>query len=120
MIERLAAGVTLVLALTAWGCSMSDASPSNGASNDSGNVGPNGGGSSGGPIVPPEKELEASFLAPVVTGKFVFSANPVSGRVAVIDAETYAVRLFNAGFGPKYLAAIPGERGAIVINELSH
>jgi len=71
-------------------------------------------------VVPPEKELEQSFLAPVVTGKFVFSANPKSGRVAVIDADTYAVRLFNAGFGPKYLAAIPGNQGAIVINELSH
>ena len=56
----------------------------------------------------------------MVTGKFVFSANPKSGRVAVIDADTYAVRLFNAGFGPKYLAAIPGNQGAIVINELSH
>ena len=80
------------------------------------------GGSGGAPIVvvPPEKELEQSFLAPVVTGKFVFSANPKSGRVAVIDADTYAVRLFNAGFGPKYLAAIPGDLGAIVINELSH
>jgi DNA-binding beta-propeller fold protein YncE len=79
-------------------------------------------GSGGAPIVvvPPEKELEQSFLAPVVTGKFVFSANPKSGRVAVIDADTYAVRLFNAGFGPKYLAAIPGDLGAIVINELSH
>jgi DNA-binding beta-propeller fold protein YncE len=71
-------------------------------------------------IVPPEKELEQSFLAPVVTGKFVFSANPKSGRVAVIDADTYAVRLFNAGFGPTYLAAIPGNAGAIVINDLSH
>jgi 6-phosphogluconolactonase (cycloisomerase 2 family) len=71
-------------------------------------------------VVPPEAEIEASFLAPVVTGKYVFSANPQSGRVAVIDAETYAVRIYNAGFGPKYLAAIPGERGAIVINELSH
>lgn len=71
-------------------------------------------------VVPPEVELEASFLAPVVTGKYVFSANPRSGRVAVIDADTFAVRLFNAGFGPKYLTAIPGERGAIVINELSH
>lgn len=80
-----------------------------------------GGGSGGGPVVvPPEKELEQSFLAPVVTGKFVFSANPKSGRVAVIDAESYAVRLFNAGFGPKYLAALPNDRGAIVINELSH
>jgi DNA-binding beta-propeller fold protein YncE len=81
-----------------------------------------GSGSGGAPIivVPPEKELEQSFLAPVVTGKFVFSANPTSGRVAVIDAETYAVQLFNAGFGPKYLAALPDNRGAIVINELSH
>jgi DNA-binding beta-propeller fold protein YncE len=81
-----------------------------------------GSGSGGAPIivVPPEKELEQSFLAPVVTGKFVFSANPKSGRVAVIDADTYAVRLFNAGFGPKYLAAIPGNAGAIVINEQSH
>lgn len=71
-------------------------------------------------VVPPEKELEQSFLAPVVTGKYVFSANPKSGRVAVIDAETYGVRLFNAGFGPKFLTAIPGNSGAIVINELSH
>jgi len=81
-----------------------------------------GSGSGGAPIVvvPPEKELEQSFLAPVVTGKFVFSANPKSGRVAVIDAESYAVQLFNAGFGPTYLAAIPDDQGAIVINALSH
>jgi DNA-binding beta-propeller fold protein YncE len=79
-----------------------------------------GSGGSGIIVVPPEKELEQSFLAPVVTGKFVFSANPKSGRVAVIDADTYAVKLFNAGFGPKYLTAIPGDQGAIVINELSH
>jgi DNA-binding beta-propeller fold protein YncE len=81
----------------------------------------NSGGGGGMPpiVVPPETELEESFLAPVVTGRYVFSANPKSGRVAVIDAETYAVRLFNAGFGPTYLAAIPGERGAIVINTLS-
>jgi 6-phosphogluconolactonase (cycloisomerase 2 family) len=86
-----------------------------------GSLGGAGGSGGSGPIVvPPEKELEQSFLAPVVTGKYVFSANPKSGRVAVIDAETYKVRLFNAGFGPKYLAAIPDNRGAIVINELSH
>ena len=79
-----------------------------------------GNGGMGPVVVPPETEIEASFLAPVVTGKYVFSANPQSGRVAVIDADSYAVRLFNAGFGPKYLAAIPGGKGAIVINELSH
>lgn len=84
--------------------------------------GSNGMAAGGAPIVvvPPETELEQSFLAPVVTGKFVFSANPKSGRVAVIDAESYAVKLFNAGFAPKYMAALPDDRGAIVINELSH
>jgi DNA-binding beta-propeller fold protein YncE len=95
------------------------------ASGGSGNLGIGGTSSSAGSggmgpvVVPPETEIEASFLAPVVTGKYVFSANPHSGRVAVIDADSYAVRLFNAGFGPKYLAAIPGGKGAIVINELS-
>jgi hypothetical protein len=92
-----------------------------GASGPSAGTAPAAGGSDEGPIVvPPEKELEQSFLAPVVNGRYVFSANPKSGRVAVIDAESYKVRLFNAGFGPKYLAALPGSRGAIVINELSH
>jgi DNA-binding beta-propeller fold protein YncE len=95
------------------------------ASGGSGNLGIGGTSSSAGSggmgpvVVPPETEIEGSFLAPVVTGKYVFSANPHSGRVAVIDADSYAVRLFNAGFGPKYLAAIPGGKGAIVINELS-
>ena len=143
-------GAALMLGVVCLNCSSADGSPSgasgpmapnqgnNGSVNASGGSGsaqpggsaPNAGttsnssgaGSGGAPIivVPPEKELEQSFLAPVVTGKFVFSANPKSGRVAVIDADTYAVRLFNAGFGPKYLVAIPGDAGAIVINELSH
>jgi len=93
----------------------------NGSFAGAGNSSAGAGGGGGAPVVvPPEKELEASFLAPVVTGKYVFSANPTSGRVAVIDAESYAVRLFNAGFAPTYLTAIPGGRGAIVINALSH
>ncbi|HVY30407.1 MAG TPA: hypothetical protein VHB79_27805 [Polyangiaceae bacterium] len=71
-------------------------------------------------VVPPEKKLEQSFLAPVTTGKFVFSANPASGRVAVIDATNYAVQLFNAGFSPKYLTALPDNHGALVINDQSH
>jgi DNA-binding beta-propeller fold protein YncE len=138
--RKLYAASALLLALAGVACSMSEADSADGApsgafpgASGSANGAPGGslgidtagstsaGGSAGGPIVvPPEQELEASFLAPVVTGKFVFSANPSSGRVAVIDAETYAVRLFNAGFAPTYLAAIPGNRGAIVINALSH
>lgn len=97
-----------------------------GASNNAGSgtsfAGTASGGNGGAPpiIVPPEKELEASFLAPVTTGKYVFSANPKSGRVAVINAATYAVQLFNAGFRPTYLTAIPDNRGALVINDQSH
>jgi len=104
------------------GPGQSPGSPGVGTGGSSSIGGMSPGGAGGVPIVvvPPEKELEESFLAPVVTGKYVFSANPKSGRVAVIDAETYAVRLFNAGFGPKYLTALPADAGAIVINELSH
>jgi hypothetical protein len=72
-----------------------------------------------GTTLPPEKELDQTFRAPVATGKVLWSANPDSGRVALIDAETLAVRMTNAGFGPTYLAALPsasGTNSAIVIN----
>ena len=72
---------------------------------------------------PPEKELDQTFRAPVATGKVLWSANPDSGRVALIDAETLAVRMTNAGFGPTYLAAVPSDNGknsAIVLNVGSH
>src|SRR5450755_312418 len=75
--------------------------------------------SDAGAPLPPEKELDQTFRAPVATGKLLWSANPDSGRVALIDAETLAVRMTNAGFGPTYLAAVPSEKGtdsAIVIN----
>jgi hypothetical protein len=75
-------------------------------------------GDAGAPL-PPEKELDQTFRAPVATGKLLWSANPDSGRVALIDAETLAVRMTNAGFGPTYLAAVPSAKGtdsAIVIN----
>lgn len=119
---------TFAAGVLGFGCASSgDAAPgrssepglggSVGAGGSGANLGGSGG--SGGSAKPPEQEIEGSFLVPVVTGKFVWSANPTSGRVALIDAETLAVRVFNAGFGPKYLAALPGEAGAIVINELS-
>ncbi|HYQ03787.1 MAG TPA: hypothetical protein VER96_34170 [Polyangiaceae bacterium] len=72
---------------------------------------------------PPEKELDQSFRAPVATGKLLWSANPDSGRVALIDAQTLSVRMANAGFGPTYLAAVPSKSGtdsAIVLNVGSH
>ena len=82
-----------------------------------------GSASAGAAALPPEKELDQSFRAPVATGKVLWSANPDSGRVALIDAKTLKVRMTNAGFGPTYLAAVPSEAGvdsAIVLNTGSH
>jgi hypothetical protein len=77
---------------------------------------PASGGSGG---LPPEVEIESAYRAPVVTGRYVWSANPESGRVAVIDPETLVVRLAEAGLAPTELAALPERDGvdrAIVMN----
>lgn len=70
---------------------------------------------------PPEKEVESDYQAPVATGSFVWVANPKSGRVAYVNATTLEVRTIDAGNGPTYLAAVPGQTddAAIVINTLS-
>lgn len=71
-----------------------------------------------------EEDLEASFRAPVATGRHIWSANPESGRVAIIDASTLQISIAEAGFAPTHLAGIPSRREdeeqAIVINALSH
>jgi hypothetical protein len=67
----------------------------------------------------PERENEATFRAPVVTGKYVWSANPTSGRVAVIAADDYTIHAAEAGKGPTFIAAVSPDAAqprAIVIN----
>ncbi len=76
------------------------------------------------PSLPPEVESESSFRVPVATDHYVWTANPLSGMVALIDARDRSVRTAPAGFGPTYLAAVPTPEGsdesrAIVINVLS-
>lgn len=87
-----------------------------GGSGGSGNV------DAGPPPPPPEKEVESSFRSPVATGKYVWAANPDSGRVALVDATTYDVTIAEAGNGPTFLAAVPStsENAAIVLNVKSH
>ena len=130
--ERVQVAVLLLVLSFGAGCGQNDDAQSagsfaptpNGAAGSSpGSVGeqPNVGGS--GAVIPPEKELDQSFRAPVATGKVLWSANPDSGRVALIDATSLGVRMTNAGFGPTYLAAVPSKVGtdsAIVINVGSH
>jgi hypothetical protein len=86
----------------------------------SGFAGDDGGSAS----LPPEIKVENQYKAPVATGNFVWSANPTSGRVAYIDAQTFAVQTTEAGNAPTYLAAVndashPTEDVAGVINVLS-
>ena len=88
-----------------------DAPPSSG----NGSIGAAGGGGTSEP--PPEVEREDTYRAPVVTGRYVWSANPESGRVAVIDAQTFEVRGGDAGNGPSVVAGLPGATPrALVIN----
>ncbi|HEY3494906.1 MAG TPA: hypothetical protein VGK73_09480 [Polyangiaceae bacterium] len=104
------------------GSGASTASGGRGAGNSAGSFGNAGttsmGGGAGMPPKP-EQELESAFEVPVATDRFVWTANPETGRVALIDAETYEVRLAEAGLRPTTVAAVPNEDGedtAIVLN----
>ena len=76
----------------------------------------------GADALPPEQELESTYESPVATGRYVWVTNPVSGRVAYVDATTLEVRTVPAGNGPRYMAAIPGTGtdAAVVLNTLSN
>jgi len=78
-------------------------------------------GAGGGSTLPPEQELENNFGAPVATGRYVWVANPSSGRVAYIDGKTLQIQIVDAGHGPTHLAAVPDADDdiAIVLNTLS-
>ena len=66
---------------------------------------------------PPEVEREETYRAPVVTGRYVWSANPSSGRVAVIDAQSFEIRSGEAGNRPTVVAGLDGAvPHALVIN----
>jgi hypothetical protein len=116
---------SVVLGL-AYGCGM-DSSPDNaGLSGDDGRgsggsgAGLATGGTAGTGGLPPETETEETYTAPVVSGRWIWTANPVSGRVALIDSESLRVRTTEAGLAPTYLAALPSEdadsSAAVVIN----
>ncbi|HKY39033.1 MAG TPA: hypothetical protein VJN18_24010 [Polyangiaceae bacterium] len=127
---RLFYGIAAVLgAAVACGAAdreASDNAPSpGGSSGGTGNIiGPGGGDPSTQPNDPdPEVEVDRAFRVPVVSGRWVWTANPTSGRVALIDATNFEVKTTEAGAGPTYLAALPalqsGGSRALVINTLS-
>src|SRR3569623_800822 len=133
-------GTALVLPLAALiGCGASGSASSgpNGSIGSGGTKGgfiPGSGGSSAGGVssdagsanpdassLPPEQEVDSSFKVPVATGRYVWVANPTSGRVAYVDASTVSVKTAEAGNAPTYLAIVPGVADeVIVLNVLSH
>ena len=114
MASLLAAGLGCAALVAACGVGSNDNGP--GSAGGGATMGAGGGvtsgpgpSTSGGPAdagLPPEKEVESSYGAPVATGKYVWVANPSSGRVAYIDAATLEARTVEAGNGPTYLAAL--------------
>jgi hypothetical protein len=50
--------------------------------------------------LPEEVEDEESYRAPVATGRYLWSANPESGRVALIDVVDLSVQVLSAGLFP--------------------
>lgn len=65
---------------------------------------PGGGGTDG---LPPEQELEETFREPVVSGRWVWAANPDSGKVALIDTRSIKITTGEAELMPTYLAPLP-------------
>ena len=69
--------------------------------------------------LPEEFEDQQSYRAPVATGKYLWSANPLSGRIALIDAKDLTVQVLSAGLAPTFLTSLPvmgDTQGALVIN----
>jgi len=72
------------------------------------------------PPLPPEKEQKVDFLAPRAGARYVYVANPTRNTVSVIDSDTLAVRELAPGDSPTYVATVPGQDVALVVNAGSH
>jgi hypothetical protein len=111
-------------ALAACSSDSNDLAPASGNFDGSGGKfgdGASSGGSSSVPSTnpPPETEEAQSYRAPVVSGRWVWTANPDTGKVAIVDAKTFSVRLADAGSKPTFLTALPSDANtakALVLN----
>jgi hypothetical protein len=81
-----------------------------------GGAGGDGDGDDEPPALPPEIEEVLSFDTPRAGKTSVYVPNPTTNRVAVVNAQTYAIESLVSGVAPKYLATVPGEDVALVLN----
>jgi hypothetical protein len=66
--------------------------------------------------LPPEVEVKLDFEQPQASERFVYAANPGSGTVSIIDAETQAILTLETGDRPSFLRTLAGSDDAIVLN----
>lgn len=101
-----------------------DFPPGLGGSDGDGNAGDNGDGDgSGGPGAgaeddgpPAEVEERLNLNAPRAGLTSVYVPNPLTHRVAVVNAETFGIEAIASGTAPTFTATVPGKDVALVIN----
>jgi hypothetical protein len=79
-------------------------------------AGSGGSGGGGAPVLPPEIEVKLDFEQPQASERFVYAANPESGTVSIIDAQTLAIQTLETGDRPTFLRTLAGSDDAIVLN----
>ena len=116
--HRLAPWSAAATAAASPASTLAAAAAAAGAGGDQGT--PDASAGTGGAIGPPEQELDSTYQAPVSTGRFIWIANPTSGRVAYVDATSLVVKTVEAGNAPTTVAAVPGADEVVVLNVLSN
>lgn len=72
----------------------------------------------GEPPPPPEEEEEGDFRIPKASGRYVYAANELTDRVAVIDSNDLSIEVVSVARGPAWIEAIwapSAEAGAVVV-----
>jgi hypothetical protein len=88
------------------------------ATSTGGTSGDSGDGDGGEPPPPPEEEEEGDFRIPKASGRYVYSANEVTDRVAVVDSNDLSIEVVSVARGPSWVEAISSpseEAGAVVV-----
>lgn len=71
-------------------------------------------------VVPSETGQTLNFLPPSAGARYVYVANPARDTVSIIDSTNRAITEITTGDTPTYLATVPGQDVALVINVGSH
>jgi hypothetical protein len=66
--------------------------------------------------LPPEVEDTTRFDVPRAGKSVLYVPNPLTNRVAVVDATTFAIEIVQTGRGPTYTATVPDQDVALVLN----